>query len=238
MKTPIQIMFLNLRVRAFLRNTSPREFIVERPMKLESFGAVGVEKIVCERGWESTVSNIPKFVTKVVHEFYANLSDNILVEGEDEFEKVFVRGHVYEFSPRVISEYLNITIPENFNYERDYVLDDFGSELLGHKTTWPRTNVLRVADLTLKYNGLHKTALSNWYPTKHVTTLSRDFVTRLFDIGTGASIHLGKIIFDLIVLHQCGNNISDKLPFLILIFGILEGQKPLQEPNEFLSAPV
>ena len=31
---------------------------------------------------------------------------------------------------------------------------------------------------------------------------------------------------------------SHKLPFPALIFGLLEGQKPLQEPNEFLSTPV
>ena len=85
----------------------------------------------------------------------------MLVEGEEQFEKAFVRGHVYDFSPRVISEYLNIPILENFNFERDYVLDDVASELLGHKTDWPRTNVLRVADLTLKYNSIHKIALSN-----------------------------------------------------------------------------
>ena len=72
-----------------------------------------------ERGWGSTVLNIPYFVTKVVHEFYANVSDNILVEGEEQFEKVFVRGHVYDFSSRVISEYLNISIPEDFVFEKD-----------------------------------------------------------------------------------------------------------------------
>ena len=66
-------------------------------MKLESFSVVGVENVVCERGWESTVSNIPHFVTKVVNEFYENLSDNTLVEGEEKFEKVFVRGHVLTF---------------------------------------------------------------------------------------------------------------------------------------------
>ena len=66
---------------------------------------------MCKRGWESTVSNILRFVTKVIHKFYANLSDNMLVEGEDQFEKVFFWGHVYEFSPRVISEYFNISIP-------------------------------------------------------------------------------------------------------------------------------
>ena len=31
---------------------------------------------------------------------------------------------------------------------------------------------------------------------------------------------------------------SHKLPFLALIFGLLECPKPLQEPNEFLSTPV
>ena len=145
---------------------------------------------------------------------------------------------MYDFLPRVISEYLNISIPKNFNFERDYAIDDVTSELLGHKTNWPRTNVLRVADLTLKYNGLHKIAFSNWYPSKHVTTLSRDFATLLFDIGTGAPMHLGQIIFDFIILHRCGANMSHKLPFPSLIFGLLESQKPLQKPNEFLSAHV
>ena len=173
------------------------------------------------------MSNIPLFLTTVVHEFYANLSDNIAVEGEEQFEKVFVRGHVYEFSPRVINEYLNISIPEDFVFENDYVFDDVATELLGYKTTWPKINVLMVVDLTPKNNGLHKIALSNWYPTKHVTTLSHDFATLLFDIGTGASVHMGQIIFDFIVLHRYGNNMSHKLPFLALIFGLLEGQKPL-----------
>ena len=110
----------------------------------------------------------------MVHEFYANLSDNIVVQGEDQFEKFFVRGHIYEFSPGVICEYLNttipenftlviyeylnITIPENFTFEKDYALDGVEIELLRYKCVWPKTNVLRVADLTLKYSRLHKIA--------------------------------------------------------------------------------
>ena len=97
-------------------------------------------------------------------------------------------------------------------------------------------NVLSVANHTLKYNVLPKIALSNWLPTKHVTTLSRDFSTILYDIGTGAPMHLGQIFYDLIVSHQCGMNMSQKLPFPDLIFGLLESQKPLQKPNKFLSA--
>ena len=41
------------------------------------------------------------------------------------------------------------------------MLDDVATKFLGYKCVWPKTNVLRVADLTLKYNGLHKIALSN-----------------------------------------------------------------------------
>ena len=54
--------------------------------------------------------NIPHFVTKVVYEFYPNLSDNIVIKGKDQFEMVFVRRHVY-------------------------VLDKVATELLGYKTT-------------------------------------------------------------------------------------------------------
>ena len=95
---------------------------------------------------------------------------------------------------------------------------------------------MKVVDLTLKYNGLHKIALSNWPPTKHVTIVSRDFVTLLFGIGTGAPMHLGQIFFNLIVNHRCGYNKNQKLSFPSLIFGLLESQNPLQEPNKYISA--
>ena len=36
-----------------------RRFILERPMKLDSFRVVGVQKLVEDRGWGSTLSNIP-----------------------------------------------------------------------------------------------------------------------------------------------------------------------------------
>ena len=62
-------------------------FITEKTIKIESFRSLGVQKLIKDIGWVSTVSNIPRFVTKVVHEFYANLSDNIAVQGETQCEK-------------------------------------------------------------------------------------------------------------------------------------------------------
>ena len=125
-------------MRNCLKNISPRGFIIERPIKLDNFRALSVQKLIDDRGWESTISNIPRFVTKVVHKFYANLGDNIVVQGEPQFEKVFVRGHIYEFSPRVICEYLNILIPKTFNFEKEYVLDDVATSCLGINVCGPK----------------------------------------------------------------------------------------------------
>ena len=103
-------------------------------------------------------------MSKVVHEFYANLIENIFVPREKEFEKVYVRAYVYDFSPKVICNYLNTPYFDLNENKKDYVRDDVASELLG-TTMWLRSNALRVTDLTLKYSGLHKIVLSNWLPT-------------------------------------------------------------------------
>ena len=44
------------------------------------------------------MSNILRFISMVAYEFYANLHENVSVPREKEFDKVYVRGHVYDFS--------------------------------------------------------------------------------------------------------------------------------------------
>ena len=96
-----------------------------------------------------------------MHEFYDNLSDNIIVLGERQFEKVYVRGHIYNFSRVAICDYLHILVPDDFHFKMDYALDDVAIELLVYKCIWSKSNVLKVTDVTLKYNELHKISLSN-----------------------------------------------------------------------------
>ena len=62
-------------------------FIDEKTMKIESFRSLGVQRLIEDRSWMSTISNIPRFVTKVVYEFYANLSNNIVVQRDPQCEK-------------------------------------------------------------------------------------------------------------------------------------------------------
>ena len=151
-------------------------------------------------------------MSKVVHEFYANLIENIFVPREKEFEKVYVRAYVYDFSPKVICNYLNTPYFDLNENKKDYVLDDVASELLG-TTVWPRSNALRVTDLTLKYSSLHKIVLSNWLPTKHVTSVFKDHA-----IGTSTKVILGQLFFYCIIGYRCGENKTQKSSFPSLIF--------------------
>ena len=61
-------------------------------LKLESFRTIGIQKIIKERGWESTISIVTRFVAKVVHKFYANLNDNIVVPGKKNLKKFMLVG--------------------------------------------------------------------------------------------------------------------------------------------------
>ena len=70
-----------------MKSTSTRGFFIKKPIKLDNFRAVGVKKLVEDKSWESTITNTPRFVTKVVHEFCANLSDNIVVQGKPSLKK-------------------------------------------------------------------------------------------------------------------------------------------------------
>ena len=107
----------------------------------------------------------------------------------------------------------DIPVLDDIDFKKDYALDDVATKLLDFKCVWPKSNALKVSDLTLKYNDLHKIALSNRLPIKHVTTVSKDFATVLYDISTGAPVHLGQLFFNLIVSHRCGQNKNQKLPF-------------------------
>ena len=80
---------------------------------------------------------------------------------------MFVRGHVYEFSPKVIYDFLKIPLYGFDDFEKDYDMDAIATELLGIESKWPGKKTLKVSNLTLKYAGLHKIAMTNWWPTSH-----------------------------------------------------------------------
>ena len=100
-----------------------REFIVERNMNLESFRILGVRKILVDNEWLKYVIEIEGYVPRVVKEFYANLSEHIDFLGKPTYRKVYFRGHVYEFFPKVICDYLKIPLFNLDEFEKEYHID-------------------------------------------------------------------------------------------------------------------
>ena len=157
----------------------------------------------------------------MLHEFYANLSKTVDMAKSLEFEKMYVCGHVYEFSPKTICEYLKIPMYSFNEFNKTYIMDGVASELLRIKSNWPKNNSSRASEITLKYSGLHKIAINNWSSTTHYITLSRNMATLVFNIGSSVQVNLGKLIFSIIVDFKSGRKKNQKLSFGLLIFGPL-----------------
>ena len=116
----------------------------------------------------------------------------------------------------------------SFNkFNNTYIKDVVDSKLLGIKSTYPKNNSLKAFEITPKYSRLQKIAMNNWSPTTQYTTLSRDMVTLVFDIGSLVQVNLGQLIFSNIVDFKNARKKDQKFSFPSLIFGLLYGQKPM-----------
>ena len=125
-----------------------------------------MQKIIEDREWIHIDYDVKGFIPSVVHEFYASLSENVDMAESLEFEKVYTSCHLYEFSLKVICEYLKIPMFSFNEFDKTYNMNGVALELFGTKFTWLKNNSLRPAEITITYSGLHKIAMNNWSPTE------------------------------------------------------------------------
>ncbi|KAH6765117.1 hypothetical protein C2S51_016366 [Perilla frutescens var. frutescens] len=81
---------------------------------------VGIYTLVETTGLLQTVLKIGEFVSMVVSEFYCNLTRDMDNPTSENYQKVFVRGEMIEFSPRVINEHIGSIIEGKFEEIEDY----------------------------------------------------------------------------------------------------------------------
>lgn len=123
-------------------------------------------KAVCRsitnRNWDSLLKfNIREVYPDWVREFYCNME---LVSFEDPdsaaFLKTFVRGKWLTITTTVISEFLNIQIPDRADYplanESHFPVnfDEIGTLLCGEETPWP-SGLISHGTLTEEYRFLN-----------------------------------------------------------------------------------
>ncbi|GMN48101.1 hypothetical protein TIFTF001_017280 [Ficus carica] len=137
------------------------------PKSLASKVTQAFQKKVARKG----LSKAKGIVGVAVHEFYFNLALDIYVSSSPRFFKVYVRGHVFDFSPAKINSYLECPVLQS---------------------TKPK-------ELDQEVNLDIVTAfLTVWIPNTHAMNVSRDFVVLLYSIGAGLEFDMGKHIFETI----------------------------------------
>ncbi|XP_062104273.1 uncharacterized protein LOC133815450 [Humulus lupulus] len=174
-----------------------------------------------------------------VKEFYANLTNEIIEPSSPLYNKVFVRGHWFSFSPQDIALALHLPLAVEDDVD-GASLDKYMAitELVGQKMVWPSNTVISVSNLTYTYAVLHKFATTNWKPTSHTATISFDMASFLYKVGTGLGINLASVIHDQIIGFRKGNRKNLNLPFPQVIYKVLSMQKKdLQRDQEDLVAP-
>ncbi|XP_062099907.1 uncharacterized protein LOC133805765 [Humulus lupulus] len=158
-----------------------RKFIIERNYVLSDHRPYGVLIMLQDRKWTGSLVKFTGFVDRIVKEFYANLTNEIIEPKSPLYCKVFVRGHWFSFSPQVISHALHLPLDveeddDLATLDKDTVI----TELVGQKMVWPSNTVISVSNLTYTYAVLHKFATMNWKPTSHTATISFDMASFLY----------------------------------------------------------
>ncbi|XP_062114806.1 uncharacterized protein LOC133827174 [Humulus lupulus] len=216
-----------------------RKFIIERNYVLSDHRPYGVLTMLQDRKWTGSLVIFTSFVDRIVKEFYANLTNEIIEPKSSMYNKVFVRGHWFSFSPQDIALALHLPLDvedddDVSSLDKDTVI----TELVGKKMVWPSNTVISVSNLTYNYAVLHKFATTNWKPTSHTATISFDMSSFLYKVGTGLDINLALVIHDQIIGFRKGNRKKLNLPFPQVIYKVLSMQKKdLQRDQEDLVAP-
>ncbi|XP_062100335.1 uncharacterized protein LOC133806225 [Humulus lupulus] len=168
-----------------------RKFIIERNYVLSDHRPYGVLTMLQDRKWIGSLVKFTGFVDRIVKEFYANLTNEIIKPKSPLYCKVFDRGHWFSFSPQDIAHALHhpLDVEEDDDLatlDKDTVITD----LVGQKMVWPSNTVILVSNLTYTYAVLHKFATTNWKPTSHTATISFDMASFLYKVGTSIGINL------------------------------------------------
>ncbi|XP_062091214.1 uncharacterized protein LOC133797320 [Humulus lupulus] len=177
-----------------------RKFIIERNYVLSDHRPYGVLTMLQDRKWTGSLVKFTGFVDRIVKEFYADLTNEIIEPKSSLYNKVYVRGHWFYFSPQDIA--LALHLPLDVEDDDDVASldkDTIITELVGEKMVWPSNTVISVSNLTCTYAVLHKFATTNWKPTSHTATISFDMASFLYKVGTGLGINLAFVIHDQII---------------------------------------
>lgn len=142
----------------------------------------------------SSVFISSSFPAHVIHEFYNNLTILSLDVSSEWYNKMFLRGVWYSFSPLIINQFFGREDVEETELSAN--LDQISCTLTADSVSIFPQEGIPALNLTTKYAILHKIVLLNWMPIGYATTVREELAELLYRIGRGIQFDLGTIIYN------------------------------------------
>nr|GMD14474.1 uncharacterized protein LOC109181161 [Ipomoea batatas] len=237
---PLPIL-LNKDLQAAWLINKDRSLLFQRNIDVENFTACcNLIDLLRSQNLLQTVTNVCPYCDLVTREFYSNLTEATVDRDSAHFHNVYIRRHLYDFSPAVINDFFDRTeVDVQFSPDYDLIASCLSNS---HYRTWPKRDTkkpgkqgdLESSFLPSSYAILLRMATTNWLPTVTVHSVSKKMVVLLFKIRNNIPFNLGELIFDHIMAFRHGQGKEDKvlLPFSSLIYGILCKQGFRKHPQE------
>ncbi|VFQ66827.1 unnamed protein product [Cuscuta campestris] len=164
------------------------------------------------------------YVKKVIQEFYCNLSESCVTKDDPSYQKVFVRGKLYDFSPSVINSFLGTDQnPVITPIDEETVWSDLTNGLRDyqHGKSKVPSSVLKSS-----YALLLRIAAFHWMPTTHTNTVPLCIATLIYRIKNNVPFDLGRVVFDQVMAFAAEKYKKNKngLPYPLLVYSILKDQ--------------
>ena len=136
---------------------------------------------------------MPSYTLDILYEFYANLANMVKRDGTT---WVFVRKHMYEFSPGIINSIFKTPCQEAdfpcMPWTTENLDDAVNTITGGKKNGWGNLSML---DVTPSMNIMFKFCVFHWMPTVNRSTLTIDRLKFIHMLTEGRPFEFGVMVF-------------------------------------------
>ena len=123
-------------------------------MHTDEFKEIRVFELLKNQLLLGIITKVKPVMKNVIFEFYANVVAKIDDPASKVFHKVYVRGHLFDFSPIVINEFFESHRPVvEFEADYDVIIVKLTANV---QCKWPAAKSFPVVELSLQYSALQR----------------------------------------------------------------------------------
>ncbi|VFQ67178.1 unnamed protein product [Cuscuta campestris] len=190
-KSP-DIIFLSSNAKSFMNLIEKKHIIPQRNIDVDDFSLkTNLLPLLKDRKLLQSVTLPGSYVKQVIREFYCNINESFVNPGTENFEKVFVRGKHYDFSPAAVNEFLGTLDEQDVHIGEATMWRELTH---GTRNSQHPSNKVPSSILNSSYSILLRVAACHWLATTHTNTITKAMGMLLYKIKNDIPLNLGKLI--------------------------------------------